>query len=100
LATSYGEVLDYIDSKYSVLKINIKTWRTHQIRVHLASIGFPIIWDKIYWNKKINEEVKEKYDLERQALHAYELEFDLYGKRVKFKGEIKEDMKKIIKWKN
>jgi 23S rRNA-/tRNA-specific pseudouridylate synthase len=43
--------LEYIDDKYSVLKINIKTWRTHQIRVHLSSIGFPIIWDKVYWNK-------------------------------------------------
>jgi 23S rRNA pseudouridine1911/1915/1917 synthase len=96
IALTSWEVLEYIDDKYSVLKINIQTWRTHQIRVHLASIWFPIIWDKVYWNKKINEEVQEKYGLERQALHAYELKFDLYGKKVEFKAELKEEMKIVV----
>jgi 23S rRNA-/tRNA-specific pseudouridylate synthase len=78
------------------LKVNIKTWRTHQIRVHLSSIWFPIIWDKVYWNEKINEEVKEKYGLCRQALHSYELIFDLYGEEVNFKAKFKDDMKRVV----
>jgi 23S rRNA-/tRNA-specific pseudouridylate synthase len=93
---SFGEVLGYIDDKYTILKINIKTWRTHQIRVHLSSIGFPIIWDKVYWNKEVNAFVEEKFGLNRQALHAYELKFDLYEKKVEFKAELKEDMKKLV----
>ena len=96
IAISYGEVLSYIDNKYSVLKINIKTWRTHQIRVHLSSIGYPIIWDKVYWIKHINEEILKKFWLQRQALHAYELDFNLYWKQVNFKAKLKADMKKII----
>ncbi|MDD3794290.1 MAG: RluA family pseudouridine synthase [Candidatus Gracilibacteria bacterium] len=96
LAISYGKLLGYIDNKYSVLKINIKTGRTHQIRVHLSSIGFPILGDKVYGNKSINDEVLKKYGLQRQALHAYELDFNLYGKSVNFKANLKTDMKKII----
>lgn len=96
IAITFGEVIDYIDDKYTLLKIKIETWRTHQIRVHLSSIGFPIIWDKVYWKTKINEEAKLKYWLQRQALHAYILEFELYWKKQKFVWELKEDMKRII----
>lgn len=96
LAISYGSLIWYIDNKYSVLKINIKTWRTHQIRVHLSSIWYPIIGDKVYGIKSINEEVFKKYWLQRQALHAYELDFNLYSKKVSFKANLKEDMQKIV----
>jgi 23S rRNA-/tRNA-specific pseudouridylate synthase len=78
------------------LKVNIKTWRTHQIRVHLSSIGFPIIWDKIYWNETINKDVKEKYGLDRQALHSFESKLKLYEKDMEFRADLKDDMKKII----
>jgi hypothetical protein len=44
----------------------------------------------------VNREVELKYGLTRQALHAYELGLELYGKPVVFKAELKEDMKKII----
>ena len=97
LALSYGEVLGYIDDKYTYLKIEIKTWRTHQIRVHLASIWYPIIWDIVYWNTKANKEVLNKYWLKRHALHASELILNLYWKTMTFKAELKDDIKKIIK---
>lgn len=97
IAITNGELIWTIDNKYSVLKLKIETWRTHQIRVHLASIWFPIIGDKVYWNKKVNDEVKVKYDLDRQALHAYEVGFNLYDKKVNFKALLKADMKNIIK---
>ena len=96
IAITTWEIIDYIDNKYSILKIKLLTWRTHQIRVHLSSIGYPIIWDKTYWNEKINKEVFIKYWLNRQALHAYELEFKLYWDEKKFKAPLSEDMKKIV----
>lgn len=86
----------YIDDKYTVVEVKIETWRTHQIRVHLSSIWFPILWDKVYSNEKINKEVEKKYNLKRQALHAYSLKFNLYWQEKAFFWELKDDMKKII----
>lgn len=97
LAISYFKVLDYIDDKYTLVEVKIETWRTHQIRVHLSSIGYPILWDKVYWNKNVNKEVLAKYWLSRQALHSYRLEIELYWDKKEFIWELKEDMKKIIK---
>jgi 23S rRNA pseudouridine1911/1915/1917 synthase len=96
VAITSWEVLEFIDNKYSLVKIKIETGRTHQIRVHLSSIGFPIIWDKLYWNFRVNKEVATKYQLKRHALHAYELGFELYNKKTTFKAELKDDMKRII----
>lgn len=97
IAISYVKKLQVIDEKYSLVEVKIETWRTHQIRVHLSSIWFPIIWDKVYWNKKTNEEVDKKYWLIRQALHAYRLELELYNEKKEFIAPLKDDMLKIIK---
>jgi 23S rRNA-/tRNA-specific pseudouridylate synthase len=83
----------------SELEVEIKTWRMHQIRVHLADLWNPILWDKIYWNKKLNAFLEKNYWLERQALHAWKIEFFHYGKEKKMKLEarIKDDLKDFIK---
>ncbi len=96
LALTFWKVLGYIDNEYTVVRVRIETGRTHQIRVHLASIGYPILWDKVYGNPKANTRINTMYQLSRQALHAYELELELYGKVRKFQAPLKDDMKKII----
>jgi 23S rRNA pseudouridine1911/1915/1917 synthase len=96
IAYTSWELLTYIDDEFSLLKIKIETGRTHQIRVHLASIGFPILWDKVYGDKEVNIRVEKKYGIKRQALHAYELTFELYGEKRGFIAPIKKDMEKII----
>lgn len=96
IALTFGEVLEYINWSYTILKLKIETGRTHQIRVHLASIWFPILWDKVYGNEKINKEVQEKYGLKRQALHACILKLMLYGKPYEFNAPIKLDMSNLI----
>ncbi|MHA8138146.1 RluA family pseudouridine synthase [Lactobacillaceae bacterium Scapto_B20] len=53
--------------RYSLLRVHLHTGRTHQIRVHLSSIGHPLIGDWLY-----NE---GNHDLKRQALHCYYLKF-------------------------
>lgn len=59
---------DVIDKneKYSLVRLNLKTGRTHQIRVHLSYFFFPIIGDSVYGRKD---------EFPRQMLHAYELSF-------------------------
>lgn len=97
IAISEVKVLDYIDEKYTLVEVKILTWRTHQIRVHLSSIWYPILWDKVYASEKINKEIYKKFWLERQALHAKSLCFELYSKKVFFEAPLKNDMKKILK---
>lgn len=96
IAITHWEVIGYIDNRFTLLKVKIDTGRTHQIRVHLASINHFILGDNTYGNSKINTEIKTKYQLKRQALHAYELKLNLYEKDVRFKAEIKDDIKNII----
>ena len=60
----------------SLLKIKIETGRTHQIRVHLASIGHPIIGDKVYGDEECNEEFEKNFGLRRQFLHASSLSIE------------------------
>jgi 23S rRNA pseudouridine1911/1915/1917 synthase len=97
LAVTFGKVLKHIDSKYSLIMLKLETWRTHQIRVHLSSIGYPIIGDRTYWNSKVNKTATTLFQLKRQALHAYFIEIDLFWKPMKFVAELKDDMKKIIR---
>lgn len=85
-----------IDEKYTLLEVDLLTGRTHQIRVHLASIGFPILGDKIYGNEKANKEVLEKYRLNRQWLHAYKLSFNLFGRDYLFEAELKPELKELV----
>lgn len=85
-----------IHDKYSLLEVDLLTGRTHQIRVHLASIGHPIIWDKIYGNTKMNLTIEEEYGLKRQWLHAWKLSFALFGKEYTFIWPIKWDLQKVL----
>lgn len=61
---------------YSLLEIDLITGRTHQIRVHLASVGHPIIGDGKYGDNKLNRFFRENYNLNSQYLHAYKIVFE------------------------
>jgi len=95
-AVSHVERLEYIDDKYSLLRVKIDTGRTHQIRVHLSALGFPIVWDAVYGKKEVNETVSKKYNITRQMLHSHELRVNLYGKMQTFFAPLKEDMLRIL----
>jgi len=75
---------------YTLLEVEPKTGRTHQIRVHLASIGHPIAGDKQYKFKRQSWPA----NLTRQFLHAAYLKFQLPNGKVKeFKSELPRDLK-------
>lgn len=78
IAKTKFKLLRHIDNKYSLLEVELFTGRTHQIRVHLADIGYPIIGDKIYGDPEINKEVSTRYCINRQWLHARQLIFELF----------------------
>ena len=79
--------------KASLVECKLETGRTHQIRVHLGSIGHPIYGDTLYG---YGEEELEL--IKRQALHAYALDFKSprTGEMLALKSELPQDMKELI----
>jgi len=91
--THYKIIKKY--NEYTLLEASPKTGRTHQIRVHLASIGHPIVGDKLYGGKK---EKKSKIMARRQFLHASELQFESKpGTLTTFTADIPDDLTIILK---
>ena len=77
------------------LKLRPETGRTHQIRVHLASIHHPVLGDKLYGGKNSNP---SKLKMERQALQARQLELihPISGKSFSFSAKLPFDMESFL----
>ncbi len=78
------------NEKYSLAKIWLETGRTHQIRVHMQSIGHPLPGDFLYHN--------DRSEIGRQALHSWRLEFrhPVTGENMRFEQPLPEDMRKLL----
>lgn len=87
-AITHIEVEKQFD-EYALVVCTIETGRTHQIRIHMKYIGHPILGDEVYGNSS--------YLINRQALHAYSLEFEYKGKLYSFKKQVPEDIEKLIR---
>ncbi|AUA36310.1 pseudouridylate synthase [Clostridioides difficile] len=89
-SVTHYKVIERLENA-TVLEVSLETGRTHQIRVHMAHIGHGIIGDELYGY--VDEEL-----INRQALHAYKLEFEQprTKEKLKFKADIPEDMKELI----
>ena len=79
-------------NEYTLLQVNIETGRTHQIRVHLAEIGYPVVGDSVYSNGK------NKFGIQGQCLHAKSLDFrhPITGKQMHLEAELPQYFKNII----
>lgn len=100
-AITHYKVLDefkFEKESFSLLEVEIKTGRMHQIRVHLESLGHPVIWDKTYGNKSLNHYLSKELLVNRQFLHASKIEFTHYGtgKKTILEARLKDDMKKFL----
>ena len=91
-AITHFKVLNRFDNKYTLLEINIETGRTHQIRVHLSHIGYPIIGDEVYSNGK------NEWNIKGQCLHAKSLDFKhpITEKQMHVEAELPKYFKNIL----
>ncbi|HEX5035746.1 MAG TPA: RluA family pseudouridine synthase [bacterium] len=95
-ASGQKAVTDYrVIERYghaTLVEILLNTGRTHQIRVHMASIGHPILGDRIYGHKK------DTIPFARQALHAGYLMFHhpVTGQKMEFVADLPKDMRRLV----
>jgi 23S rRNA pseudouridine955/2504/2580 synthase len=81
---------------FSLLEAELKTGRTHQIRVHLAHLGFPIAGDDKYGDFELNKALA-KQGLKRMFLHAWRLQFDhpATGERIALQAPLPPELQKF-----
>lgn len=93
------------NTKAALVLVQPKTGRTHQIRVHLAHLGSPVLCDRLYGGRaqiRVNEIDRRSKDdtvlLARQALHAKSIEFDHpeTGERMKLEAKVPTDIEKTL----
>ncbi|MDD2917195.1 MAG: RluA family pseudouridine synthase [Candidatus Gracilibacteria bacterium] len=99
-AITHYQVLETdIHGKYSLVECTLETGRMHQIRVHLAALGCPVLGDNTYGNRQENAFAKRTYNIGRQLLHASRISFMHPSKKtaVSFTARLKEDMENILK---
>jgi len=78
---------------YTLAEVSPKTGRTHQIRVHLKAIGYPVVCDKLYGPKK----QECPFGLTRHFLHASSLELTLpNGARIKLEADLPDDLQNVL----
>lgn len=92
-AVTHYEVLEQYDNGTSLVKCSLETGRTHQIRVHMASISHPLVGDTVYGLKK------QRYKLEGQVLHAKTLGFihPVTKEYMEFDSELPSYYEEILK---
>lgn len=86
-ALSHYKVIQYYKD-FSLVEVKPVTGRTHQIRVHFAAIGHPLLADHLYGSRSKL--------ISRQSLHAHKIAFELNGKSYEFTSPLNNDMQKVI----
>ena len=91
-AVTHFKVLERF-KEYTFIEVKIDTGRTHQIRVHLSNIGYPVVGDYIYSNGK------NPFNIEGQALHSYKIKFKhpKTGEIMELEAPIPEYFEEILK---
>ena len=106
-AVTHLEKITAISDAVLLVSVRLETGRTHQIRVHLSNLGFPLLGDPLYGAARKNAILLKTLDddqkqivqqFQRQALHAYELGFihPKTGEPIKVQARLPEDMQQLL----
>jgi 23S rRNA pseudouridine1911/1915/1917 synthase len=103
-AVSFYEVVERFEG-FALVRVRPKTGRTHQIRIHMAHVGCPVLCDKLYSGRSqvsikdfSRESSEETVLLDRQALHARSIEFDhpASKQRMSIEAPLSDDIEATI----
>lgn len=89
---------------HTLVELKLETGRTHQIRVHMSHLGYPVVGDILYGGYKPHQKIKNAalkealIDFKRQALHAYQLSFNhpIENTPLTFTSPLPKDMTKLL----
>jgi 23S rRNA pseudouridine955/2504/2580 synthase len=81
-----------------LVRVSLETGRKHQIRIHFAQIGHPLLGDSRHGDFVLNRKFKKEFKLSRLFLHAALLEFHWQGKKMTFEAELPENLKGFTKF--
>ncbi len=98
-AATFYEVRERFGDQFALLAVFPKTGRTHQVRVHLASIDMPLLGEKLYVPRRLQGKLpKNAPKIARQALHAQALAFahPVTGEALRFESPLPEDMAAVL----
>lgn len=87
LIKSFGQ-----EQEFSLLHLTLGTGRMHQIRIHLAQNGFPIIADDKYGNFKLNKLLQKQFHVKKLALAAFRLTLPVDGELMTFEVDLPQHM--------
>jgi 23S rRNA pseudouridine1911/1915/1917 synthase len=105
-ATTHFQVLEALAGETALVRCQLETGRTHQIRVHMATQGHPLVGDPVYGRSRnvgrrglSEEQVEALKGFTRQALHAGVLGFvhPITGETMRFETPLPDDMEHLLK---
>ncbi len=96
-AVTHYEVVEWLPA-YTLVRCSLETGRTHQIRVHMQSLGYPLAGDTVYGGKKAVEIAGQRLHFPRQALHAARLGLihPVSGKAMEWRAPLPEDFEAML----
>ena len=80
----------------TLARVRIDTGRMHQIRLHFAKLGYPVVMDDQHGDFAFNKRFRKEYGLKRQFLHAASLTLDYRGKKRTWTAPLPDDLKQTL----
>jgi 23S rRNA pseudouridine955/2504/2580 synthase len=81
----------------TLIHVNLETGRMHQIRLHFAKLGYPVVMDRQHGDFGFNKSFRRRTALNRQFLHAARLALSFRGKYFSWEAPLPEDLRQTLK---
>ena len=83
-------------SETTLVRVHIDTGRMHQIRLHFAKLGYPVVMDEQHGDFSFNRRFRKKFGLKRQFLHASKITLDYRGKKRTWTAPLPADLSETL----